>query len=489
MATTVSSSRIWNGLKVDETTDLYSGKIQLTSGSSDVLASSSDFNWQVDDLERFTRLYNNRAKGIPQLTTTAFEKTFYNSATQLFNEDRAAVLNTTSNWPSATEAYTLQTHFVETQKIPGLQHPITGQVVNQDGSVTDQNPYGTPLQFLQNGIPITSLYTDANFDLKSTPAPETPAPASGRTSALALRYPLHDVSQFGLDYIEITGHKYSANKTTQGGQGGDAILGGNAQDRLSGGHRVGKEKTGTVQLPMQKKIQEMNAIDWGADSLDFITAAMSDMALGGINSIAENLGKMGSVSGAISGAQTIAGTMAGSLGKSIKQAFTDDNSQYFIAAYFAGQAVGGANITARSTGTVVNPNMELLFKGPNLRSFNFNFVLSPRDEPEAKRVKEIIKFFKKNIHPRVSKQGLYLFTPNIFTLKYIYNGSGQHPFLHKFKPCALKGFSVDYNPTGNYMTYSDGSMPTYALNMTFEEIVPLYATDFEDGNDTNDMGF
>jgi hypothetical protein len=46
---------------------------------------------------------------------------------------------------------------------------------------------------------------------------------------------------------------------------------------------------------------------------------------------------------------------------------------------------------------------------------------------------------------------------------------------------------VDYNPTGNYMTYSDGSMPTYALNMTFEEIVPIYADDFKE--ETDDMGF
>jgi len=484
MATTVSSSRIWNGLKVDETTDLYSGKIQLTSGSSDVLASSSNFNWQVDDLERFTRLYNNRAKGIPQLTTTAFEKTFYNTATQLFNDDRAAILNTTSNYASVKEAQNLQAYFVDTQKVPGLQHPITGQVVNQDGSVTSGNPFGSPAPFLKDGVPNTGFYSDPNIGLKvgelGNGAEFAPDPAaSAPASAAPLRYPLHDVSQFGLDYIEISAHKYSAAKTIKGGV--NSILGGSAQDRLSGGHRVSKEKTGTVQLPMQKKIQEMNAIDWGADSMDFITAVLADTALSGINNIANNLDK-GPLAAAVASGTKMAGTLASGIG----QAFSDENTQYFAAAYFAGQAVG-SNITARATGTVVNPNMELLFKGPNLRSFNFSFVLSPRDEAEAQRVKKIIKFFKKNIHPEVSNNGLYLFTPNIFTLKYIYNGSGQHPFLNKFKPCALKGFSVDYNPTGNYMTYKDGSMPTYALNMTFEEIVPLYANDFKE--ETDDMGF
>jgi len=476
MATTVSSSRIWNGLKVDETTDLYSGKIQLTSGSSDVLASSSDFNWKVDDLERFTRLYNNRAKGIPQLTTTAFEKTFYNSATKLFNDDRAAILNTSSYYSSVKDAQTLQSHFVDTQKIPGLQHPITGQVVNQDGSVTSGDPFGTPSAFLKNGVPNTSFYSDPNIGLEIKSLDQSP-PTSSLPSATALRYPLNDVSQFGLDYIEISAHKYSASKTIQGGRGGNSILGGTKDSRMSGKFRLG-DKLGTVQLPMQKKIQEMNGIDWGSDQLTFLEAAMSDMALGGIQA----LGKDFSLEGGLQAAKT----MASSAVQSVQNFATDSASQYFIAAYFAGQAVG-TNITARASGTVVNPNMELLFKGPNLRSFNFSFVLSPRDEAEATRVKQIIKFFKKSIHPRVSNNGLYLFTPDIFTLKYVYNGSGQHPFLHKFKPCACKGFSVDYNPTGNYMTYSDGSMPTYALNMQFEEIAPLYAEDFD--TDSNDMGF
>ena len=484
MATTVSSSRIWNGLKVDETTDLYSGKIQLTSGSSDVLASSSDFNWKVDDLERFTRLYNNRAKGISQLTTTAFEKTFYNSATKLFNDDRAAILNTTSNYASVKEAQNIQAYFVETQKVPGTQHPITGQVVNQDGSITDGNPFGTSSAFLKDGVPDTGFYSDPNIGLKvgelgngAEFAPDVTAGAP--SSATPLRYPLHDVSQFGLDYIEITAHKYSSAEAFKNNQV-TGILGGSRESRLAGSHRIGG-KQGTVQLPMQKKIQEMNAIDWGADSMDFVTASLADTALKGINTLGANLGAdlLGSVTKA-------GAAMAGTFADRLSTAFSDQNSQYFIAAYFAGQAVG-ANITARATGTVVNPNMELLFKGPNLRSFNFNFVLSPRDDAEAQRVKQIIKFFKKNIHPEVSNQGLYLFTPNIFTLKYIYNGSGQHPFLNKFKPCALKGFSVDYNPTGNYMTYSDGSMPTYALSMTFEEIVPIYADDFKE--ETDDMGF
>ena len=51
-----------------------------------------------------------------------------------------------------------------------------------------------------------------------------------------------------------------------------------------------------------------------------------------------------------------------------------------ISNYFATQAMNtiGGNldinqILARSNGSVINPNMELLFKGPTLRSFGFQF--------------------------------------------------------------------------------------------------------------------
>ena len=40
--------------------------------------------------------------------------------------------------------------------------------------------------------------------------------------------------------------------------------------------------------------------------------------------------------------------------------------------------------SCKDTGQVINPNLELLFSGPNLRSFTFNFTLTPRDAEEAR---------------------------------------------------------------------------------------------------------
>ena len=159
---------------------------------------------------------------------------------------------------------------------------------------------------------------------------------------------------------------------------------------------------------------------------------------------------------------------------------TDDNTQAFVKAYFAGQAVGGANVTARSTGTVINPNLELLFGGPQLRQFNFNFNLTPRDREEARIVRKIVRAMKRNMTPQRSDSNLFLKTPRIFKIEYIYGeGNQEHPFMNKFKPCACTNFSVNYTPDGSYMTYAgEPSMTSYQISMSFGEIEPIYADEY-----------
>ena len=85
----------------------------------------------------------------------------------------------------------------------------------------------------------------------------------------------------------------------------------------------------------------------------------------------------------------------------------------------------------------------------------------------------MIRFFKKNMNPFVEESKLFLNTPNIFQIEYMFQG-GEHPFLNKIKPCALTNFSVQYTPSGAYSTYGDGSMTAYTMTMSFGELAPIY---------------
>jgi len=164
-----------------------------------------------------------------------------------------------------------------------------------------------------------------------------------------------------------------------------------------------------------------------------------------------------------------------------------------IIAHFAGQAIS-KNIMGRQTGQVINPNMELLFNGPRLRTFNFNFTFTPRFKEEAKIIRKIIRAFKRNMAPQRSTSNLFLLSPRVFKLKYIYNkedddGDGsQHPYMDTFKTCALTAFNVDYTPGGSYATYRDGgSMTQYKVTMSFNELNPIYADEYK--LDTQHMGY
>lgn len=149
--------------------------------------------------------------------------------------------------------------------------------------------------------------------------------------------------------------------------------------------------------------------------------------------------------------------------------------------YAASQAAQVNEAFVRETGKILNPNLELLFQGPELRSFNFNFQLSARSSAEATNIKKIIRFFKKNM--AVRKGGdIYLKSPNIFKITY-----SQKESLHKFKTCALRAFNVDYTPLGTYMTFEDGTMVSYNISMQFQELLPIIADD--DYNSENEIGY
>ena len=288
-----------------------------------------------------------------------------------------------------------------------------------------------------------------------------------------LRYPI-SVPELGYDFIRITAYEYTA--------GGRQAL--SLSQKLSAKKRIVRDATKkeTVILPMQPNFSESNAVSWGGDNLNPLQMVLGRAAMGGIESIG-NIGTPGK-------ALEIMGEAVKDLGTDIQEMFKDEMSQAGLIAYFAGQAVG-ANIIGRTAGITLNPNLELLFKGPNLRTFNFNFRFTPRSKKEAQEVKEIIRVFKKNMAVQRSTSNLFLLTPRVFTLEYIYNAKGAsagqiHPYLNVFKPMAMTNLNVNYTPDGTYMTYNDGgSLTAYDLQMSFGELEPIYADEFDDSNDDN----
>ena len=218
----------------------------------------------------------------------------------------------------------------------------------------------------------------------------------------------------------------------------------------------------TVILAVPGGIQDQNTANWNSETINPLQKAAAGLASGAIG---------GDVSGSIDKAMSDIKAGSGEIRKAIE-------------GYFAGQAVGiGQQALQRGAGAVLNPNMELLFSGPSLRQFTFNFLLAPRSESEQQQVVNIIRFFKQGMSPIKSKANLFLKSPNTFRLRYIHRKSGdgeidRHKFLTKFKECALTSTSVNYTPNTNYATFPDGGMVAYQLALTFQELEPIFNNDY-----------
>jgi hypothetical protein len=181
------------------------------------------------------------------------------------------------------------------------------------------------------------------------------------------------------------------------------------------------------------------------------------------------------------------------IGKAAQTALGQKAFQSFFAAKAAQQLLGQDNlfndVLARSTGAVFNENIELLFRGLNLRApFQFAFDLAPRDDKESQVIRNMVIFLKKEMAARKGSNkgagdGLFLTAPSVFKVQYM-SGGKPHPYLNKFKICALTDLALNFTGSNTYATYSDGTPVNMSLGLTFQELTPIYAQDYPKANET-----
>lgn len=233
-----------------------------------------------------------------------------------------------------------------------------------------------------------------------------------------------------------------------------------------------EEIVGHVILPMPQSIGDNNSAEWGSSSLNPLEAAGLAAALddkkfsGGISGFVDSLtgfGK-GAANAALDNA-TITSLQSAIAGKVVN---------------FAGGNVNLKSVISRTTGQVLNPNQELLFEGPTLRSFSFVFDIAPRFSEEGLEVMKMIRFFKKSMAAKANEgTGIFLQSPDLFKIKYM-SGKHNHPFLNRFKVCALTNMTVNYTGSNTYSTYDDGTPVHLQLGLNFNEINPIYSGEYTD---------
>jgi hypothetical protein len=134
-------------------------------------------------------------------------------------------------------------------------------------------------------------------------------------------------------------------------------------------------------------------------------------------------------------------------------------------------------------GTTVNPQLELLYNSPALRSFVFEFRMVPRSADESAAIRDVVRVFKYFSAPTIpdNSTGRYFIPPSQFEIEFYNQSQLTNDFLFKTKKCVLKNVSVDYMPGGVYSTHADGSPMEVKLSLEFQETIILTSADVWSG--------
>ena len=343
-----------------------------------------------------------------------------------------------------------------------------------------------------------------------------------------LQYPI-DLDTDIQDYFEIQVFKYrpagSLPSIKYNNQGSNpAGVGGISGAYSSNSNRRGNRQNfrlqdlqSTIQLPMPPSIKDTNSVDFGGGNMSGFAAALFGPVVasflnkqGGSGDLDQNMfNEEGFLQGIRSRAQNIIRGGVGTIGKMLGEGFNAlENKEFrrFTSLNAIAQAVAalGVNIDVnqaitRTSGAVRNPNLELLFKGPALRSFSFTIRLTPRSPEESKRVRMIIRVLKQHsavkrnagVFNSSANSNFLIGTPDVFKLRYIKARTQKDiKGLNKFKTCALNSISVDYTgEVGRFAAYEQDSQPvTTIISLSFTELTPLYDEDYAEFTSDDDVG-
>lgn len=165
-----------------------------------------------------------------------------------------------------------------------------------------------------------------------------------------------------------------------------------------------------------------------------------------------------------------------------------------------GETLSRNNLFASAAGVVTNPNIELLYDSPQMRTIDFTWKLVPNNKDEAEVIYEIVRTFKLCMHPSFGRPGRqqggkvsgagavvntfndartkvgFISVPSVCKFVFM-KGNNMHPFLPQYKTCALVGVDVNYTSDNGYVVTRDGYPVSTELRLSFKELKLVYRED------------
>ena len=415
----------------------------------------------------------------------------------------------------------------------GQADALNNRIENQTGIGPGEATQGGVTT--QEAIDLSNSYredstdnTNKNKDKTSVTRTPYRNPLRKIANGRVLQYPI-DLDTDLQDHFEIQVFKYRPAGNLPGIKEGNQGYG---QSYASGGYLSQSNRRGnrqnfrlqdlqsTIQLPMPPSLKDMNAVDFAGGTMSGLAASMFGPTVqaflgkkGGstaFDDAAAANDKKGFAAIRTRASNFLKGfaKVGGETFNAFTDAASDKGFRRVTTLNAIAQAIAGLGVNidvdqaiTRASGAVRNPNLELLFKGPALRSFSFNIRLTPRSPEESKRIRMIIRVLKQHSAAKKNPQimtgdaelgaNFLLGTPDVFKLRYI-KARTQRDIkgLNKFKTCALTSIAVDYTgEVGRFAAYEEDSQPvTTIISLSFTELTPIYDQDYAEFTNDDDVG-
>ena len=226
-----------------------------------------------------------------------------------------------------------------------------------------------------------------------------------------------------------------------------------AENKVGWTKKVGLSKLDRVivlPMPESHKVSTSIGYDENVDQGDIsnITDAINAVATGNISSY---LGKA-----------------ASSIAASIFSGIAEKGRS--MAGASPGQGAAGTETKIQAMAKVaVNPKKEVLFKDLGFRSFEFSYMLSPKNAMESSTIQEIIRTLRYYALPELNPNKLFYTFPAEFEIALMKGGS-ENPALPKIATCILKDVGVQYSGGSTWASFPDGLPPMVSLTLSFMEL-------------------
>ena len=298
------------------------------------------------------------------------------------------------------------------------------------------------------------------------------APKANAQGGAALKYPYDRALGSDSDYVIFEFWKYNppfgrddtgnaGSTTSSTGSGGYKKYNASVDDLTTAGFDP-------ILLYMPEDVQTQYGQKWGGAAFGSVTAGLL-----------QTLGTDVSVEAAL---DSIPGVIKSKTFDLLRQGINKVSG----ASVSENQALGGIS------GVILNPNTEMMYDGPELRTLELTFKMLATSDREAQEIKKICTTFKKAMLPTFGGQtkffgggskglggGNLLTIPNICTVKFMY-GSSLHPYLPQYKAMAISNVAINYTPDGSYATYENGYQVATQLKVSLKEMKNIFASEIED---------